>query len=134
MIKLRSLFALLALILTFSAFAQTADAPAAIGNASTFVWLPNAPDDFVEKYNVYAIIGSNAVRLAITTKPEISFSSVLFKNGTYTLAVSAVNSIGESALSTNIYVKYFANKPNPPEGLRSVQSIPGQFAPATVTH
>lgn len=128
---MKKLLTIAALAIGLSTLAQTADAPEPIGNAAIFTWNANIPEDYVDSYNVYLLAGASPVKLASTTKTEIGFASLLAKNGTYALAVSAVNREGESALSTNIFVKYFAKKPNPPGGLRTIQPIVSpQFAPA----
>lgn len=101
-------------ILAFSLLAQsTADQLA--GNSATLLWNPNPATDGVTAYAIYV----NGAKTLVTPTNSVPLNSLLSVNGTYTLNVSASNVNGESPLSTNLVVRYWANKPTPPAGLNT---------------
>ena len=105
----------IALILTLSLLPVLAQSNADMlaGNSMKLAWDQNATSEGVTNYSVYV----SGVKILNTPTNIVSFNSFLFTNGTYQINVSASNINGESALSTNLIVRYWANKPLPPAGL-----------------
>lgn len=97
--------------------AQSASNPAPAGNDSILTWDHDTNATF---YTVYRQLPSltNWVSVGITTTNRFNLSVALPQaNGVYALAVTAGNPAGESGLSTNLWVRYWFNKPTPPKGL-----------------
>jgi hypothetical protein len=102
-----------ALLLT----AQTLQSPIPAGTAALVAWDANSVDDGVQHYNVYFVKDGATNKLAATGSTSVNLNLLPPINGTYQFCVTAVNVNGESLPSTNLFVKYFANKANPPKGL-----------------
>jgi hypothetical protein len=110
---------LLALLVTITALAQgTPDDPIIAGNAAKFVWEAGDTNSAIQYFGIY--VNSQLTAKVYTT--NVDLSSILKANGTYQLNVNAVNAIGTSDMSTNLWVRYFANRPTPPKGLTIKQN------------
>lgn len=99
------------LITTLATFAIYSQGAPNIGNNGVLYWNPNPIDDGVIRYNIYLITGTTTQLIANTTGTNININTFITKNGTYGAFVSAVNINGEGPASTNVFFKYFANKP-----------------------
>ena len=112
------LVALSLAIETVCLLSQTAPSPTPAGNTALLTWSPNDPNEGVTNDNVYATSGTS-LWVRASASNAIPLSTLLPGNGTYTLSVTACNVNGESIHSTNLLVRYWANKPSPPQGLAS---------------
>ena len=80
----------------------------------TLTWKNNPSLDLVSKYKIYQSIppSTNFVAIATVTGTNVAVVKV-FNGGAF--AVSAINSVGESGLSQNIW--YPTNSPSIPTGI-----------------
>lgn len=83
------------------------------GGSGTLTWVANPASDNITSYNIYV----NGTKIASSTLTSYVFSG--YGNGSYSFAVSAVNSLGESLQSTQ--VSYI------------VLGVPGQVMGVTVS-
>lgn len=99
--------------------AQTAIDPLPVARTATLTWAANDPIEGVTSYVVYRIVsGERVERALVTTTNSAPLVQVLPDVGAvYALYVTAVNPQGESAPSTNLWVRYWPNKATPPRGL-----------------
>jgi len=78
----------------------------------SFVWLPNPPEDDVQSYHIYEVVGTNYVRMATVPGTETRATLVgLEWSQARTFVCAAENWIGESPYSESVTVSGRPGKP-----------------------